>query len=228
MKSVAIGIITYPIYPERVEYLEFALSTMRERMTVSRHSGVAFVSCESAPWGDTDAVQTLCEKYGVYFHLNPGDPSMGANQNNSMRLAFENYQADYLLSHIDDFHTLVSLDLSEHLDFMEANPEVDVLRFHWSERTGARPMFYERGDGYMQVDPASYRFYDDSPHLRRADFAERFGWHTTGTPADAGITERDTCERLRDASANIVATPEYRFGKGGGEVSACRPMRRTK
>ncbi len=222
MSTIAAGIITYPIHPKRVEYLEYGIEAFRRYVTASRHALVVFCSCESDDRGDVQAVRNLCEKHHLLLRLNPSTPCMGANQNNSMRVAFEELKTDYLLSLIDDSHATEPLDLSDEIDFLDANPEIDILRYHWSDRTGGRPTFHERPDGYMQVDPASYRFYDDSPHIRRWNYVDKFGWNRVATPSQAGIVEMTTTKSLRDRGANIIATPRLRFGKGGGEISACR------
>jgi hypothetical protein len=73
----------------------------------------------------------------------------------------------------------------------------------------------------MQVDPASKWFYDDSPHVRRANIIEKFGWHRNGLPRDSGDIEHETNVRLRRGKANIVATPFKSFEKDG-PVSASR------
>lgn len=222
MSTIAAGIITYPIHPKRVEYLEEGIVALRRYVVASRHALVMFCSCESDERGDVQAVRDLCVKHHLLLRRNPSTPCMGANQNNSMRVAFEELKVDYLLSLIDDSHATEPLDLSNEIDFLDANLEVDILRYHWSGRPGACPTFHERPDGYMQVDPVSNRFYDDSPHLRRANYVDKFGWNITATPARAGYVERVTTRTLRDRGANIIATPRMRFGKGGGEVSACR------
>lgn len=221
MSTIAAGIITYPIKPERVEYLGMLLDSFQKNVTSSLHELKPFVSCEWDRRGDVTAARRLCVKKDVPFHVHDGDPCMGSNQNNTMRIAFDVYKADYLLSLIDDFIVPAPLDLSPEIDYLDAHPKVDVLRYHWCTRTnGACPTFHDRGDGYNQVDPASNRFYDDSPHIRRANFVERFGRHIELTPAEAGKVERVTCRTLREQGANIVATKELRFGKGGA-VSAC-------
>jgi hypothetical protein len=146
---------------------------------------------------------------------------MGANENNAMVYGFEHLRADFLMIHIDDCYAIEPVDLSDGIQFLQENPDVDILRYHWSSRKEAHPIVVPRRDGYMQVDPASKWFYDDSPHVRRANIIEKFGWHKTGTPKDSGPIERDMIRRLRDGKANIVATPYKRFEKDG-PVSASR------
>lgn len=221
--DIAAGIITYPIHPTRLEYLEYCIKSLKQYVFASRHDLGWFVSCESDTRGDIQAVRDLCSTHGLLFYLNPRGPCMGANQNNAMRVAFDSLSAKYLLLLIDDCHTDKELDVSIEVDMLDRNPEIDILRYHWSDRPGGRPAFHGRGDGYMQVDPTSVRFYDDSPHIRRSNYVEKFGWNTESIPSDAGRVERLTNQSLRDGGASIVATPSLRFGKGGGVVSACRP-----
>jgi hypothetical protein len=221
VSRIAAGIITYPIKPERVEYLEYGIERFQRYAKATRHGLTLFVSCEADERGNVDAVRHVCESRGVGFFLNEGTPCMGANQNNAMHIAFEMLRVNYLLLLIDDGFPLGPIDLSGHVDFLNANPEIDILRFHWSGRDGACPAFTDRGDGYNQVDPAGLRFYDDSPHIRRCYYVEHFGQHIEKTPAEAGMVEHATCESLKRGGANIVATKEFRFGKGG-LVSAVR------
>lgn len=221
MKRLAIGFVTYPIRPERVIYLAKALSHARQFLTASRHRLVWFITCESEKDGNKDAVRHLASALEFFCFWNLLHPSMGANENNAMRLAFKNLEADYLLLHIDDCYATAPTDLSDGIDFLEANPDVDILRYHWSSRKECRPIFHPRSDGYMQVDSASKWFYDDSPHIRRANYAEQFDWHYEGKPSDCGITETKTNQSLRHHRAVICATPFKNFEKDG-PVSASR------
>jgi hypothetical protein len=221
MSHIAVGIITYPIYPKRLEYLEGCIQSIRLHLSATRHTVTAYCSCESDDRGDVRAVMELCRRYDFLFRQNPSTPCMGANANNSMRVAFEELSADYLLHLIDDCRVTGPLDMSDEIDFLDAHPETDILRYHWSGRPGACPTFHDRGDAYMQVDPKSIRFYDDSPHIRRANYVEKFGRDPIAVPERAGWVERVTTRKLRKHGANIIATPSMRFAKGGGEVSAC-------
>jgi hypothetical protein len=220
MSKVAIGIITYPRYPARLEYLEDNLKSIARYLAIARHDVAQYCSCEFDRSGDVGGVARLCKTYGWSLYLKKGTPCMGANTNNSMRIAFDELGADYLLHLIDDSLVINAVDLSDAIDFLDATPEVDILRCHWSGRPGALPTFHERADGYMQVDPESYRFYDDSPHLRRSTFVDKFGWSVEATPERAGYIEREMTRTLRARGANIVAMPRLWFAKGGA-VSAC-------
>ncbi len=217
---IIVGITTYPRYPERVTYLEQALAEARRYLSASRHEMLMICSCETEPQGDVQAVRDLCGQFGVAFYGNDGSPSMGANQNNVMQIAVHDLAADYVLIHVDDCYAVEPIDLSDDVDFLDQHPEIDILRYHWSGRPGACPTFHERPDGYMQVDPTSKWFYDDSPHIRRANHTDKFDWQLTLPPASAGAIERNTNDRLRARGANIIATPRLRFSKGG-VVSAC-------
>ncbi len=217
---IVVGITTYPRYPERLTYLKQAIEAAKRYLSASRHDLMVICSCETDPQGDIQAVRDLCEQFSVSFFCNDAPPSMGTNQNNLMRIAVDDLAAEYVLVHIDDCYATELIDLSDDVDFLDANPAIDVLRYHWSGRPGACPTFHERLDGYMQVDPASKWFYDDSPHIRRANHTEKFGEQLTLPPASAGAIERNTNNRLRSRGANIIATPHMRFSKGG-PVSAC-------
>jgi len=221
MPRIAAGIITYPIHPKRLEYLEYCIQKFQEHVTASRDDLVAFVCCESDPRGDVHSVGELCSKYGLLFYVNQGPPCMGSNQNTATTLAFTSLHCDCILLLIDDSFALGPIDLSDHRDFLKRNAAVDILRFHWSDRDGARPTFTDRGDGYNQVNPSSHYFYDDSPHMRRPNYFDRFGKHLELNPGKAGAVEYQTNAVMRKRGANIVATKERLFGKSGGEVSAC-------
>ncbi len=223
MSSIAIGIITYPNFPERITELELCIKSVNARVTATRHKLYRFCSCESDDRSDMQAVIKLCAEYSWSFKANQRGPCMGANQNNAMRVAFGELQADYLLLLIDDCTATVDIDLSNEIDVFDADPSIDILRYHWSGRPGARPEVSSRADGYDQIGVTVSRYpYDDSPHLRRSNFVERFGWHVELTPPQAGAVERRTVHSVKKNNASIIATKKVMFSKGGGIVSACR------
>jgi len=152
----------------------------------------------------------LCERYELAPRWNDGPPSSGANINNAMRIAFDELKCDYLLLHQDDCYAIRKIDLSQGIAFLEANRDVDILRYHYSPRKECKPL-----------DPSSKWFYDDSPHVRRANYLEKFGPHREGTPADSGPIETQTNVTLRAKGASICTYPSEYFEKHG-PVSASR------
>jgi len=223
MKRIAVGFITYPINWYRVDYLGRAIVAAKQCITASQDELVWLCSIElqASDSEECKGALTRCERHEITPHWHKGRPSMDANENNAMRIAFDELECDYLLLHIDDCYAIRKVDLSQAVSFLDLNSEVDILRYHYSPRPECKPILYPRNGGVFQIDPASKWFYDDSPHVRRADYVERFGWHKEGTPEDSGPTETATNATLRAKGANICAYPSEYFEKHG-PVSASR------
>jgi len=225
MKRIAVGFITYPINWYRVDYLTRAIVAAKQCIEASQDELVWFCSSEVfGLYGDSEEakhVWDLCERYDIRRDWNNGPPSMGANENNAMRIAFDKLGCDYLLLHIDDCYAIRKVDLSQAVSFMEVNQDVDILRYHYSPRKECIPKMTPRNGGVFQIDPASKWFYDDSPHVRRANYIAKFGEHKEGTPEDSGPTEVATNATLRAKGASICTYPSEYFEKHG-PVSASR------
>jgi len=214
---IAVGFITYPIKPERVDYLERALKKARAHFDHKLDEAVYFAAIQTRGCDPRDVfrVRHLCNRYYIVPHLDDSEPGMGKNHNLAMRRAFDWFGADYLLLHQDDFYAIEKVNLREAVSFMEANRKIDVLTYHCSPRPEFALKTTERSDGFLDVDPESEWFYDDSPHLRRPDFPYRFGWHLDGTPELSGEIEKETIHSLRMHGARIVKVPGKWFEKDG-------------
>ena len=227
-KRIGLGFLTYPVNEDRMSYLTRALIEAATHITASQDELICFCSCESAAANfarrvDSKAkrrIERLCRAFRVQLRWNSQPPSMGANENNAMQVAFDELHCDYMMLHIDDCYATEPIDLSEGIAFLEENPSVDILRYHWSPRKECKPIMTELG-AWQQVDPQSKWFYDDSPHIRRSNYVEKFGLHYKGRPIDCGRTESETNRVLRARGAEIVATSHRMFEKDG-PVSASR------
>ena len=240
-KRIGLAFLTYPVNEDRMSYLTRALIEAATHITASQDELICFCSCESAaenfakrsdsdklppidvlkPYAKTKKrIERLCRAFRVQLRWNSWPPSMGANENNAMQIAFDELHCDYMMLHIDDCYATEPIDLSEGIAFLEENPDVDILRYHWSPRKECKPIMTELG-AWQQVDPQSKWFYDDSPHVRRSDYVAKFGRHYKGRPIDCGRTESETNRVLRARGARIVATSHRMFEKDG-PVSASR------
>lgn len=222
-KRIAVGFITYPVNWHRVDYLTRAIVAAKQMIEASQDELIWFCSTEIDGYFIPQKVyaETLCRRHEIEMAWNRNDPSSGANFNNAMEVAFNTLGCEFFLLHQDDCYAIRKINLSQAVSFLELNQDVDILRYHYSPRKECKPVLTPRNGKVFQVHPSSKWFYDDSPHIRRANYVAKFGKHREGTPADSGPIETETNETLRRKGASICTYPSEYFEKHG-PVSASR------
>lgn len=213
METIDVNIVTWPNHPKRIEYFRHMLATVRARLSASRHHLLWHCSSESqrdpqSTWHG-DELEDICTEAGISLNYRFAPASLGGNMNAALRLGDSRFV--FLVQ--DDFELLYDCDLSPGAELLDAQPDVDLIRYGWP------PMTQRRGEvaGWPLVDICGPWPYGDEPQLRRRDFASRWGEFMEGHRH--GASEGDMLFRLVNGRACIVLADRMYFGNFGA-VSA--------
>lgn len=221
MSSVDIVIVTWPNHPKRWQYFLECVGRAYEAITASRHKLRWACSSESErdpaqPWFG-DQLAGWCERREIPLVFRQGPASLGA----AMNAAGDLIQADYGLLLQDDFWLESPLDLSDGVDWMDAHPEADTLRYSWPGME--RVTVCGELDGLRRLDPHGSWPYGDDPHLRRRNFFERFGRYLEGPPH--GNSEGNMLYAMARAGAQIYLADQIYFGHAGAVPAVINDLR---
>ncbi|HUU46034.1 MAG TPA: hypothetical protein VM118_09890 [Acidobacteriota bacterium] len=220
MGVIDVNLVTWPNHPKRIQYLRQTVESLRTFLTASKHELRYHCSSESErdpkySWHG-DELEAICKEHGIELSWRKRPAALGANMNVALRMG----RSDLILLVQDDYPLAMPLDLSIGATFMEETPSVDILRYRWPE-TPKRVALLDHPDGWRRFDPKSYWIYGDDPHLRRREFAKRFGWYREN--CHHGISENLMLEVLRRRGAEIAASDREYFASCGWCPATTRP-----
>ncbi len=219
--NIDIVIVTWPNHPARWEYFQQCAGLAVDGITASQHRLRFLCSSESERDPDRqwfgDELVTWCGNREIPLTFRDGPASLGAAMNSAFRLA----DADYVMLLQDDFWLEEPLDLLAGIDFMEAHPAADTVRYSWPGME--RVTVTGEVDGWRQLDPRGSWPYGDDPHLRRRTFHDRFGWHVEGPPHGAG--ESCMLVEFGKRNAQVFLADKIYFGHGGAVPAVINDIR---
>ena len=205
---IDVALVTWPNHPLRLQYFTETVNSLRHHLTASGHDIRYVCSAEATPdiaseWMGGE-LAAYCENYGINLIWRHDKPNLGANMNNAIRLC----SAKHILVQQDDWRLEYPLDLSPGVDFMEAHPDVDMVRYCWPDNDRMRPTFISQPDGWRRIDMRGKWPYGDEPHLQRFDFTAKWGEFLEGGKHASASSA--LMHKLRTHGANIrVADKNY-------------------
>lgn len=126
MKTVEVGLTALTNSPERLGYFALTAKALATRLTASRHREIRIIVASEALSCDHAAVfEAICNQYGIQWFYNPGRPDIGRNRN----FLLSKLQADCVLLTEDDIRLEGDLDVSDDIDFLDANGDVIGVRY---------------------------------------------------------------------------------------------------
>jgi len=219
---IDVSIVTWPNHPKRLEYVQECIAALKRYLTASQHTIVWHCSSESqhatdAPWCG-DQLQAICEEYDIELQWRHGAAGLGENMNAALRMG----NAPMILLVQDDMLLGMPCDLSPGVEFLEAHPEVDLLRYGWPG--GGMVSWRKSPDIWRRFDTRRGWFYGDEPHLRRRSFMAKWGWYLERAKWQ-GESEGDFIRRLREGKAQVAAADQRYFQHKGTVTCAVNDPR---
>lgn len=232
---VHIAITTWPNHPLRFEYFQRMLGSLFQNLEGSieyvkdQYLVKFFCSAETKrdsnfQWMGPD-LEAYCYGKGITLFWHEDKPNLGANTNFIMQKCLDD-GAEFIYMQQDDWELRYPLDLITGIRLLDAeNVNAHMIRYSWPDVDRMRPkfvdderyLFHQEYPGIKRIDPRSHWFYGDDPHLRRADFFNKFGWYLEGgAHASASM---DMMNRLRKQGAKIYAADRCYY-KHFGQISA--------
>jgi len=210
MADMDIAISTWPNARFRFDYFRETMASLRKYLTASRHTirWVCSAETQRDPMQDWmgDQLEEYCREHEIVLSWRHEPPNLGANMNAALKLC----TAPVIWTQQDDWRMLAPLDVSPGIDLITERIEFALLRYSWPDVDRMRPMFHRLpGCDFREVDPSSTWFYGDDPHLRRADFMDRWSWYLEGGPHASA--SQDLMRKLKRGGARIAAADRCYF-----------------
>ncbi len=195
----------------RLGYFEASLQAQAEKLTTGTRIRQKTLVC-------SEALSDMCNRVPcdmiaaangcrVYYHNNP--PEIGRNHN----FLLSKLTADYTMFIEDDFLLLKPLDLSDDIDFLEANPDFVMVRYFIGNGATVRPMS-DLGNGLYEISKRSNYPYSNTPHLRHRERFATLGGFREDAPW--GAQEHAMGDKLRKSPLRIaVRRPDDYFIHAG-------------
>ncbi len=174
--DIEVALTAWTNNPARLSYFSMTMQALRDNLTASRHNLTRILVCSEEL---TDEYQwpfeKLCQRFGVDLHYHPEPAEIGRNHN--FKLGHE--RATYVLSTECDCHLTKPIDISDDIDFLEANHEFLMVRYKASFTTRMQTL----APGLTELAPKSSWPYSNMAHLRHRErfatlgpYAEDVGW----------------------------------------------------
>lgn len=211
---IDVALVTWPNHPLRLQYFTETVDSLRKHLRARTHDLRYVCSAEKArdPESEWMGVELAdyCATYDINLHWRHAAPNLGANMNNAIRLC----TARYILVQQDDWRLEYPLDLSPGVDFMGANPAVDMIRYCWPDNDRMRPTFISQPDGWRRIDMRGKWPYGDEPHLQRCDFTAKWGEFLEGGKHASASSALMSKLRLKGANIRVADKNYYQhFGQ---------------
>jgi hypothetical protein len=217
MKSeITVVFLTWPNHPKRWQY--FCRCIQRCVRYISCSNYALHFKCVSESERDPKQnwygkhLEDWCESNQIPLTYSDKPASLGSGMN----LAQAKIQTKYGMIIQDDWYLKEPIDLCEGVDFMEENPDADLLRYCWPGIDRVNVISDNRR--FRKLDIKGSWPYGDDPHIRRFDFRDKFGWYKEGPPH--GISESNMKKVLIEKDAKVFITDEIYF-EHCGKVTAC-------
>jgi hypothetical protein len=202
--DVAVAMTALTNSRTRIGYFDGSLRAQAERLTASRHTRLPTLVCSEKLGPELrEQFELVADAHRVDLQYHPGPAEIGANHN----FLLENVSADYTMFIEDDFHLERPLDLSDDIDFLEANPDFVMVRYFVGNESSIDPLG-ELSPGMWEVGKLSNYPYSNTPHLRHRERFATLGPHLVG--GGWGAQEHHMGRMLRDSPLRIaVRRPDY-------------------
>jgi hypothetical protein len=191
--------------------LRETLQSLRDKLRVTGHLLEITVGAESydAPY-QSDA-RKICIEYGANFLENLEAPNLGRNLNNLQK----HTKNPWIMYVQDDFELESPLEIGYDISLMEANSEIDMIRYTWRKITPSEYQISEyRHDLYL-LNTNCPHLYSDNPHLRRRDWLDRTGPYVT---QDNAACENEMRQKANELKLRVLLTKNQSFRHSGIET----------
>lgn len=215
MKTIDVCYVAWPKDDARLEYLQRSLASFRQFVTAYRHKIEIHISAETLDVSTENfrATQEIANQYSAALHWRNMPPSLGGNQNDSLRWG----AGDYKLFSQDDWGWHTPVDISPDCDLLDFENRVALIRYATFytefEHLWETNYFEEKSRILVNVKMDGPYPYGDQPHLRRANFATQksptggapVGFFDIGPPGCYTTPESNLSVHLRDNGWKIAA-----------------------
>lgn len=212
MSDLTIVFTTWPNHPKRWQYFSTCIPRVLLGVTASRHE-ISY-KCISENQHDPlhnwygDHLEDFCRQHDIPLKYRTRQPSLGGMMNEAMRES----ESEFTMIVQDDWFLEKPFDISEGIDVMKRNPEVDIVRYSYPN-VDVECEF----DGWKKIQAKGMWPYGDDPHIRRKTFTDKFGPYIEF--GEHGISEGDMVYKFMNLNAFVLISDERHFGHCG-EVSA--------
>lgn len=148
--------------------------------------GEVVISDDGSDAFHLEYINSLNAIYPLKVICTPENKGLGHNMNKGQ----DSVVTPYTLYVQEDFEPLAIFPqkLKASLDFIEADPQLDIVRF-WSYARYPYLKPFKDGFSTMYIQPFASKYskiyyYGDPPHLRRSSFFEKFGRYAEGIAGD--------------------------------------------
>jgi hypothetical protein len=223
--QIDVVLVAFPNHPARIAYFRRTLAALRAHLTASRHTLRFAVSSESEQDHDSTwhggELEAICLSEDIPLHWRTGPASLGAGMNSALRVGIDSghkaNQSPMIFLVQDDYELLYPLDLSSGAEMLEANRDVDMIRYSFPTLPEFATQFTgDRIGDFQEVDIDGRWPYGDDPHLRTTRMTDRNGWYAHGIGHAA---EGDMIARLASLRATIYAADKCYFRHFGDIAS---------
>jgi hypothetical protein len=189
--DVEVAMTAWTNNAQRLLYFERNLQALRENLSASRHTLIHILVCsEELPVEFRQPFEATCHRYGAILLYNANGPEIGKNHN----FKDASCNANYVLSTECDFLLKAPLDISDDVDFLEANEDFAYIRYEIPPTQIIR----ELTPDLVELDTSSSYPYSNRPHLRHrgrfatlGPFVEHGGWGAQENMMGAAVRKSD-------------------------------------
>lgn len=164
--------IAWNRFPERFDYFQVMVNSIKENLSLGHHEYEWIVSIESERHLLKKEMEDFCNKNNIKYYYKPGKPLLATNLNYGLSLC----KQPFIFYIQDDFILLNKLDISKDIDFMIAHKDISIIRYR--DTRAAERVYTKQVDKNLDLWEVSNKvpyYYNDNPQLKRKDLVKLTG-----------------------------------------------------
>ncbi len=187
-------ITTWPRYPERIEYLERNIISLKKHIKLGNLETGWYISTETHDAPCLEDLEKLTKKYDIKLLHHKNKPNLGANLN----FAHKQITGNFILYIQDDFECIEDLDIRKDISFLKKNDDYEMIRYYWRSKTQPRIEFK---DEYFELSKKCRNYYSDNPHLKSRHLYNTIGEYIT---INNSVCEHNMNSRIKKSNFKIA------------------------
>ncbi len=197
MITLDIFMTAWARYEQRVDYLERVIKSTKKYLILDKSISPSFyITAETKLAKYQSKLKKLAKDNGWKLLLHTGEPNVGANINNALKVL----KSNYMLYLQDDFAFTSPINIIDDIRFLKRHSNVGLLRYFW--RSWRHSPITKLEDGYFLLSKkCKNHYYSDRPHLKVGNFHDVVGRYLT---IDNSVSENNMNRRVRECKFDVA------------------------